>query len=312
MSNEYQKYADQLIEQNIKIQATIGAGDTEYVSITIPANAKVFLKGYGYSYYTQTKTKLKAGKTSFPNREDQEGSPSIPMIYGNPIMINSGDSVTLKITNDDSASHIYDVVFYILTSRVIEHTSTGGELVLATSATGSGAATNVSLYNSAFSAAVDVTAIGGKNALNTHSFIGDGATNLEIATNGAARKTKSIQIMADDGTLTRNLQSDTAGNLKTIEQSQTQTAAHTAVDVGTSSTAVLAANASRKAALIINDSDSTIYLSITGAAAANTGIRLNANGGSFLLTFKEGTLTTGAITGITAAGSKKVLITEYT
>lgn len=91
------------------------------------------------------------------------------------------------------------------------------------------------------------------------------------------------------------------------------TPTHTAVTIGATTTSVLAANTGRKGALFVNDSDTTIYLNIAGAAAVlNTGIGLNANGGSFEMTAAFGDLSVLAINGIASAGSKKLLVTEYT
>ena len=68
---------------------------------------------------------------------------------------------------------------------------------------------------------------------------------------------------------------------------------------------------SRTGALFINDSDEIIYLNLGGAAAANTGIRLNAAGGSYEMGYAQGNLFTGAINGICASGNKKLLVTEF-
>jgi hypothetical protein len=87
--------------------------------------------------------------------------------------------------------------------------------------------------------------------------------------------------------------------------------AHTAVTVGNTSTAVLSAETNRTYALFINDSDETIYMSIDGtAAAANDGIRLNANGGSYEMTMGAGNVTANAVVAICASGSKKLLVTQ--
>jgi len=74
--------------------------------------------------------------------------------------------------------------------------------------------------------------------------------------------------------------------------------------------AVLAANTARLYALLINDSDTDIYLGIGVNAVVNTGIRLNALGGSYEMSKREGNLTTAAIYAIVAAGSKTLLVNE--
>jgi len=86
------------------------------------------------------------------------------------------------------------------------------------------------------------------------------------------------------------------------------TPTHTTVNVTITSGAVLAANTSRLYALLVNDSDTTIYLKIGVAAVANQGIRVNANGGSYEMSKKQGNLHTGAINGIHAGTSNKVLL----
>lgn len=56
----------------------------------------------------------------------------------------------------------------------------------------------------------------------------------------------------------------------------------TNVAVGTTSTPVVPANNYRYELIITNDSDTTVYLRLAAdGAALNSGIRLNANGGSW-------------------------------
>ncbi len=85
---------------------------------------------------------------------------------------------------------------------------------------------------------------------------------------------------------------------------------HSAVSVGTTTTAVLAANGARLWALIENDSDETIYIKIGAEAVMNEGIGINASGSSFEMGGKLGNLNSGAINGICATGGKLVLVTE--
>jgi len=58
---------------------------------------------------------------------------------------------------------------------------------------------------------------------------------------------------------------------------------HTApvVAAGPSSTTALAASSARKYALFVNDGSNVMYLNLGGTAVANTGIRINASGGSY-------------------------------
>lgn len=88
------------------------------------------------------------------------------------------------------------------------------------------------------------------------------------------------------------------------------TPAHTAVTVGALTTAVLAANADRVYALFVNDADEAIYLKLGAAAAMNTGIRLNANGGSYEMSAAVGNLYGGAVNAICASGGKVLLVLE--
>lgn len=56
------------------------------------------------------------------------------------------------------------------------------------------------------------------------------------------------------------------------------------VSVGVTTTVALAAFANRQGAIFVNDSANTIYLGIGADAVLNSGIRLNANGGSYEMT----------------------------
>ena len=150
---------DQFVEQKITQQVTVASGATGTVSITVPSDGKAFLKGYGYTWFTSNTYKLRVGSRDLPSRTDQEGSTSIPVIYGNPFPANSGEQFELSITNGDSASHTYDVVMYVVTNRIIEVNSVGGELILATGGSGS-AVGGVVIYDSAFTTSAGVTAKG--------------------------------------------------------------------------------------------------------------------------------------------------------
>jgi hypothetical protein len=82
------------------------------------------------------------------------------------------------------------------------------------------------------------------------------------------------------------------------------------LDATPASTLALAANRKRAYALFINDSDTVIYLSFGPSAVANSGIRLNANGGSYEM--EGNTLWRGVVNAIlaSAGSSKKLLVTE--
>jgi len=81
------------------------------------------------------------------------------------------------------------------------------------------------------------------------------------------------------------------------------------VDVTTTSAIILASNTKRKYALLVNDSDTIIYLGIGATAVVNRGIRLNSSGGSYEITSIN--LTKKAIYGIHGgAGNKRLTIIE--
>ncbi len=86
------------------------------------------------------------------------------------------------------------------------------------------------------------------------------------------------------------------------------TISSTVKEVGTTSTTVLAANKNREYAILINDSDTTIYLALGTDAELNKGIRLNANGGSFEI--NKTNPYKGEINAICSVSGKKLLVTE--
>ena len=90
------------------------------------------------------------------------------------------------------------------------------------------------------------------------------------------------------------------------------TPTHTAVNVTTATGEVLATNANRLYALFVNDSNVVVYLSLGVAAVANTGIRLNADGGSYAMSAVLGNLYLGVINAIHGGlwGNKLLIMTE--
>ena len=89
------------------------------------------------------------------------------------------------------------------------------------------------------------------------------------------------------------------------------TPTHTGVNAATSSGTALASNSNRLYALIINDSDTVVYLALGATAVANTGIRINGGGGAYEMSSYLGNLYTGAINCIhDGSGSKVLLVTE--
>ncbi len=154
-----EKPSEEFIEQKITKQVTVTAGTSEIVSINIPRNRKIFLKGYGYTWFTSNTYILSTGNISFPARSDQEGSPAIPVMFGTPFKCRSGSNLHLTISNGDSVDHTYDVVFYIVSEELLEIESTGGDLNLTVGGSG-GAASAVTIYNVAKSVGADVTSDG--------------------------------------------------------------------------------------------------------------------------------------------------------
>lgn len=104
---------------------------------------------------------------------------------------------------------------------------------------------------------------------------------------------------------TELLESITAGLVNAV------TYVHTQPAIGASTTAALAANAARKYAFFVNDSDSTIYIKAGAAAVLNQGIRIAA-GGSYEMSALKGNLDTRAINGISSGAAKALLVTEGT
>ena len=97
----------------------------------------------------------------------------------------------------------------------------------------------------------------------------------------------------------------------TVQARQSNLQTHTTVScTGTSGTA-LAANEGRISALLINDATTVIYLRVGETSVANEGIRLNANGGSYYISDKEGNLDTEVINCITAGTTNVLLVIEW-
>lgn len=68
------------------------------------------------------------------------------------------------------------------------------------------------------------------------------------------------------------------------------------------------ANPNRKFLRVTNDGTATVYLRFgTAAAVAQEGLRLASSGGSYEMSFGLGNVWSGAIQGITAGGSSKII-----
>lgn len=91
------------------------------------------------------------------------------------------------------------------------------------------------------------------------------------------------------------------------------TMTHTAPSITTASGEALAANTSRNYVLLVNDSDTVVYIKIGVAAVVNEGIRLNANGGSYEMADEFRNIQYDAIYAIHGgSGDKVLLVTERT
>lgn len=117
--------------------------------------------------------------------------------------------------------------------------------------------------------------------------------------------TYPTKVYVDESTHRLLTNTTVSGTVNVSSEKATSAGTSTGVSVGATSTTVLASNSSRKAAIIVNDSDEVVYLKYGTGATSNSGIRLNASGG---LVREE--MYTGIITGICASGSKTVTVTE--
>lgn len=79
--------------------------------------------------------------------------------------------------------------------------------------------------------------------------------------------------------------------------------------VTTSTTLVLAANESRKRAIIVNSGAGAVWLSFGAAAVVGQGVYLGAVGGSYEISPDE--LYVGVINGISASGTNIIGVTEF-
>jgi hypothetical protein len=81
-----------------------------------------------------------------------------------------------------------------------------------------------------------------------------------------------------------------------------------ALTMTTTQQRVLAANPFRKYVLLQNDSDAIMYISLGVAAAANRGIRINANGGAFEINLSNPFY--GPIYGVSLVNTKILMVQE--
>lgn len=285
---------NEFISQTVKKRTTILAGTTEIVEISVPRGVNTFLQGYGYNWFASTTYKLYTGDFEHPSRTDQEGSLTQPIMFSTPFVIGSGKKVAFQITNASASNHDYDVVFYFVTDHILNEVSTGGELITATSTSGS-IAGSVYLTNDAGTVSVDVVT----DSLSVNRLAVDTeltVTDFRVGSTDNTEPHKTWLKTLSDGTL--------------VDQVLTTTPTHTNPTVALTTTTVLASNANRKSALIQNISNEDVYINLGAPAVLSTGILLLANGGSYEMSYRYGNLTTVAINGICVSGGKTVLVTE--
>lgn len=85
------------------------------------------------------------------------------------------------------------------------------------------------------------------------------------------------------------------------------------IAVTSGSTLVLSGNTARRSAVIINDSDTTMWAAIGQTAVINTGIRLNPAGGTMIISRGGELFTTAAINAVhNQSGNKTMTVQELT
>jgi hypothetical protein len=82
-----------------------------------------------------------------------------------------------------------------------------------------------------------------------------------------------------------------------------------AKNVGVTAIEVLPDNPFRSYALLVNDSDTDIYISLGGTAVVNKGIRINASGGAYEINSTN--LYKGRFSAISSAADKTLLVVEW-
>lgn len=127
--------------------------------------------------------------------------------------------------------------------------------------------------------------------------LGDGTTLVDVTVNN------ELQVRDDDANTTLDLI-----NAKLVDQTDAGVGqTPTSVSVTTGSTLVLAANSSRKWAVITNLGNRTVYLAVGVMAVDGAGIPISTNG--FLLIGPDN-FSTEAINGIVSASSQTVQVQE--
>lgn len=158
-----------------------------------------------------------------------------------------------------------------------------------------------SLENNAFDSSTDTLLLSADKIEDTGHTTGDKGFMLL-----AVRKDTASALAGSDADYIP-LIVDNLGKLHVV-LNKAASATKAGISVGSTSTTVLAANAARKFAVIVNDSNEVVYIAFHATAVLNQGIRLNASGGAYEINASN--LYTGIITGICASGGKNVAVTE--
>ncbi len=85
-------------------------------------------------------------------------------------------------------------------------------------------------------------------------------------------------------------------------------AVHLNKNLTTTQEEIVPNNPERRYCLLVNDSDSTAYISLGIPAVANQGIRINANGGSYEINLTNPF--SGQIYAVSIGTTKRMMITE--
>ncbi len=112
-------------------------------------------------------------------------------------------------------------------------------------------------------------------------------------------------IVSSDGKIATITTEGTKERLDVNSNLKGSTVSEGKISVTNASTVIKSANSNRISLIIVNDSTREIYISKSGTATLNEGIRLNRSGGNITITDYA-----GAVSGITAAGTKDVTFSE--
>ena len=173
---------------------------------------------------------------------------------------------------------------------------TGGDIEIGSVEIKDGTTDTRAVVDATYGLSVDVK----RAALPTGAALDTSITSLSAKFGSVGQKTMAASapvVLASD-----------QASIPTTRTGTARTMAHTSPTAGTSSVTALTLNASRKYALIVNDSANVVYIKLGATAVLNTGIRLNAYGGSYEI--NETNLYTGVIDCISSVASQTLLVTE--